>query len=250
VTRIRIDIVVPVIEYLSVRSAYPICVLLLLASASAVLAVPPKDPLVREWSARMAKTATLLEAKDYATALRLADQSISEMVEHLGPGDGATKWFGVMLVHKALALTGLGNTNDALWYWHEVLSMYPKFSESDLSSFGEAGAFLKANITPPTAVPFTHDPAQSFTPPRPIRRVKPEFPRGAADFSIEGTLIVEVVLGKDGHAKSPRIVQALEAPTLSYAALEAVKRWEFEPAKVAGVPVEVLYDATIIYKVP
>jgi len=80
--------------------------------------------------------------------------------------------------------------------------------------------------------------------------VKPKFPPGAADFSVEGTLVVEVVLGKDGHAKSPRIVQPLEAPTLSHAALEAVRRWEFEPAKVAGVPVEVIYHATIIYKMP
>jgi len=91
----------------------------------------------------MAKTATLLEAKDYATALGLADRSISEMVEHLGPGDGATRWFCVMLVHKALALAGLGKKNDALWYWHEVLSMYSKFSETDLTSFGEAGAFSR-----------------------------------------------------------------------------------------------------------
>src|SRR5260221_11588271 len=109
--------------------------------------------VIEQWSHRMAQTATLFEAKNYQPALRLANKSVSEMVEMLGAGDAAFKWFAITLTHKALAHAGLGEREEALWYWHSVLSLYPRIREADLSSFGEPGAFLKANLSPAGPAP-------------------------------------------------------------------------------------------------
>ena len=226
---------------------FPRVASILLLAVFAV-AAPVDDPMVRAWADRISKTAILLEAKDYSSALRLANRSVSEMVDHLGPGDGSAKWFGVVLTHKALALAGLGDHEEALWYWYTVLGIYPKLAETDLSSFGEAGAFLKAHLTPPEPAKLIGDPTKAVVPPKLVKRVHPEFPQGAADFFASGALVVEVVIGTDGRVKSPRIIHPLDAPTLSYAALEAVKRWKFEPARVENVPVEVLFNLTVNYK--
>jgi TonB family protein len=48
--------------------------------------------------------------------------------------------------------------------------------------------------------------------------------------------------------RSPSIQKALPAPTLSYAALEALRRWKFEPARVGGTPIAFLFNLTINYK--
>lgn len=220
-------------------------------AASAVFgAIPDDNLLLKPWRERMAKTATLLEAKDYRAALRLANQAVSDMVEHLGPGEGAVKWLTVTLTHKALAHAGLGEIDEAIWYWDVAMALYPRVAETDLSSFGEAGALLKAHAAPAAPEGTTQKPPPNapITPPKIIRHVEPQFPRGAADFSVGGTLIVQAVIMTNGRLRSPRILQPLEAPTLSYAALEAMKHWQFEPGKVNNEPVEVFYNLTVNYK--
>lgn len=218
------------------------------------VAAAPLDPGER-WRQQLADSATHLKAGEFDQALKVAERVIRDMRERLGPGQGATEILGIAITHKALALAGKGDREQALWWWHAVLSMYPPFAKSDLSAFGEPGAFLTANreLRPAPEVSSEAKASESgkerITPPRVLKKVTPDFPYGALWFGVEGKLIVEIVIGTDGKLTAPRIVQPLPAPTLTYAALDAVRRWRFEPGKLDGQVVPVIFELTINYKV-
>jgi TonB family protein len=67
-----------------------------------------------------------------------------------------------------------------------------------------------------------------------VRRVKskvqPVYPDLARKMNITGTVKVEVVVSPNGTVKDAKVVGG--HPVLANAALEAVKKWRFEPAAV------------------
>ena len=199
----------------------------------------------QHWTEKMSESASHLKAQEYKRALKVTNRTIAEMVDRLGPGDASTELFGIVLTYKALAHAGLGETDEALWYWRIVLSLYPKVAENDMSTFGAAGDFLKQNLDPPPAPDM---PDGDLEHPKLVKRVKPKYPHGAHYFGTAGELVVEVVVTPEGKVRSPSIQKALPAPTLSYAALEALRRWRFEPATVGGTPIAFLFNLTINYK--
>ena len=221
--------------------------LLILLIAPQALAGYTKDVL-NSWRGRMGEARSLLEQGEYHDALRISNKLIREMVERLGPGDGSSELFGIVLTYKALAHAGLNDSRDALWYWQLVRSLYPKLAGNDWSSCGAPAEFLKQNgeLAPPES---TKDLSNAqITPPSVTKKIRPKYPEGAQAFGVSGPLIVEVVITRDGRIISPRIVQALPAPTLSFAALEALKKWQVEPAKANGEPVDVVFQLTVNYK--
>lgn len=219
--------------------------LISLAAFSAAADDDAKSTLNR-WNGWMAESAAHLQSGDYRHALKLTNRTIEEMVDQLGPGDASTELFGTVLTYKALAHAGLGQQQEALWYWQTVMSLYPKVADNDLSAFGEPAVFLKENLTPepPPAPPSDSEVAT----PELRKQIKPKFPHGAHYFGVAGELVVQVVVTPDGRVRSPAIVQALPAPTLSYVALEALRRWRFEPARTGGAPIPYLFTLKIEYK--
>jgi TonB family protein len=211
---------------------------------------------VERWQKSVEESSKLLKAGEYRKSLRTANGLIDEMVERLGPGDVETKSFGVVLVHKALAHAGLGQEREAVWYWHIAVNLYQELGDSDLSMYGEPGTFLKIHPLPAL---FDEDvlhgdkPREIMVPrnvtdPVVLKKVQPTFPRGAYDFAVTGVLIVSLVIDEAGTVTSARVLKPLPAPTLSYAALEAVKRWRFKPGTENGTPVKAFYTLTFNYK--
>jgi TonB family protein len=201
-----------------------------------------------QWTKQLKKTSVLLKKGSYKEALPILRRVNSEMLEALGPGEAATYGLVVPLIQTALAEVGSGDRTAGLWHWHMAQTLYPKSAESDLSAFGEPGAFLKRNILAiprPVECPGSNKPN---TMPRPISRVEPNFPRGAAIFGTQGAFVVAVRILPDGTVAEPRIVKPLPAP-LAYAALEALRKWKFEPATLDGKPVEMAFCLTVNYKV-
>ena len=60
-------------------------------------------------------------------------------------------------------------------------------------------------------------------------------------------VIVEVVVGQDGLPRNPRIVFRKGAVPFLFSTLDAVRKWKFEPAKLNGTPVAVIYNLTVNY---
>jgi len=65
---------------------------------------------------------------------------------------------------------------------------------------------------------------------RPVRvRVRAVYPELARHFNLTGTVKLRVVVATNGHVKSSASIGG--NPVLVQAAMDAVKHWEFEPAK-------------------
>jgi TonB family protein len=59
-------------------------------------------------------------------------------------------------------------------------------------------------------------------------KVQPQYPEMAKKFNISGTVKIEVVVAPNGSVKEARVVGG--HPVLASSALEAAKKWRFEPA--------------------
>lgn len=80
--------------------------------------------------------------------------------------------------------------------------------------------------------------------PRKTREVKPVYPEIARKARIEGVVILEITVTKQGKVRDIKVLRGL-AMGLTEAAVEAVKQWEYEPSTLNGRPVEVLVTVTV-----
>lgn len=203
---------------------------------------------MQSWKKRMAATESALKASDYEQALRLANTTVSEMAERLGPGEGSTQLFTTAIAHKALAHAGAGERAEAVWYWQLALDLDPQLQELDLTAFGDPASLLVQHRERQGPSEVVRPETGEIQPPKVVKKRKPKFPHGAHYFGVSGDLVVEVVVTSDGKIREPRIVTPLPAATLSFAALEAMKTWRFEPARVGGRPVDMVFNLTVNYK--
>jgi protein TonB len=73
-------------------------------------------------------------------------------------------------------------------------------------------------------------------PPRPIYRQPPGYSDRARRDKLQGSVLVQVNIDSDGCAGNPTLVRGM-GNELDTAAVEAAKRWVFQPATVQGRPV-------------
>jgi len=112
---------------------------------------------------------------------------------------------------------------------------------------GAIGGVLGSVInSTPTAVPKVATPqrvrvSQGVSQGLLIHQVKPTYPPLARQARIQGTVVLQAVIGKDGSIQGLKVVSG--HPMLAPAALEAVKQWKYKPYYLNGEPVEV--DTTI-----
>lgn len=64
------------------------------------------------------------------------------------------------------------------------------------------------------------------------------YPDRAKNLSIEGTIIIEIVIGTTGKVESIEIISSPH-PSFDKAVKTAVNKWRFKPAKNKGIPVKV-----------
>lgn len=74
-----------------------------------------------------------------------------------------------------------------------------------------------------------------------IHRVDPQYPAQARANGVSGTVVLHVIIARDGSVKDIQVVSG--APSLTDAASSAVKQWLYKPTLLNGEPVEV--DTTI-----
>lgn len=74
--------------------------------------------------------------------------------------------------------------------------------------------------------------------PVPVKQVKPEYPSIAKQASLEGTVLVQVLVGEDGKVKKAKVAQS-DSPIFEQAAIDAAMQWLFTPALQQKKPVAV-----------
>ena len=189
-----------------------------------------------------------LKAAKYAEALKLDDTVIEQMGEHYVSGDAAAQVLAIAVVHKALALAGLGREEEAVWFWHSAISIYPAIARSDMSAFGAPGKFLAEHRQEPIDSDTVAEGAQ-IVPPKTVKRVEPKWPSASLRDAAAAVVVIDCVIGTDGRVHAPHITGDVPAPFLAYAALDALRQWRFTPATADGKPVSVQFDIRMNFKI-
>jgi TonB family protein len=81
-----------------------------------------------------------------------------------------------------------------------------------------------------------------------VHRVNPVYPERAQAQGIQGTVLLEAVISKDGSLGALRVLNKLADPELVDAAVEAVKNWRYEPTLLNGQPIEVVTTITVNFR--
>jgi len=70
-----------------------------------------------------------------------------------------------------------------------------------------------------------------------VHQIAPQYPPLARQARIQGTVVLQAVIGKDGTVQGLHVISG--HPMLTQAAMEAVKQWRYRPYSLNGEPVEV-----------
>jgi TonB family protein len=93
----------------------------------------------------------------------------------------------------------------------------------------------------------THVPGEIMGP-RLINKVEPEYPAAAKAAGVEGTVLLNAVIGKKGNLLELRVMNSEVDPELARAALKAVSQWQYSPVLLNGEPVEIETTVTVNFK--
>jgi len=90
-------------------------------------------------------------------------------------------------------------------------------------------------------------PGAGIDPPTLVREVKASYTDEARRRSIEGDVVLEIVVRQDGTVGDVRVRRSLGAG-LEQKAIEAVRQWKFSPARRHGAAVDVVVDVSVEFK--
>ncbi len=114
---------------------------------------------------------------------------------------------------------------------------------------GQMGGVIGGIInSTPIAVPKVATPqrvrvSQGVTQGLLIRKIQPTYPPLARQARIQGSVLLQAEISKDGSIQNLRLISG--HPMLAPAAIEAVKQWRYKPYILNGEPVEVETQITV-----
>jgi protein TonB len=114
---------------------------------------------------------------------------------------------------------------------------------------GQMGGVIGGIISStPVAVPKVATPqrvrvSQGVTQGLLVRRVQPNYPPLARQARIQGQVVLQAEISKDGSIENLRLISG--HPMLAPSAIEAVKQWKYRPYFLNGEPVEVETQITV-----
>jgi len=79
--------------------------------------------------------------------------------------------------------------------------------------------------------------------PTKTKDVQPVYPAIAQSARVQGVVSLEAIIGPDGRVIGVKVLRSI--PLLDQAAMDAVRRWEFTPTFLNGVPVPVIMTLTV-----
>jgi TonB family protein len=238
---------------------------LALSLAASAAAQPPLT--VRTLQHRMERLGELAKKGRWAAverdAGRLANELRASLTSTGGIGDESSQVVAMVLTLQALAASADERPEDALWHWSLAQSLWPDLTRATLTAYGEPAALLRDNRLQLESLgccgrdgcsegeggdqearvydsSATEEPEGEVRPPVRIEAPQPQFPLGARMSGQEGVVFVLAIIGEDGLIRQA-IVPGYPSVALALAAVEPLRRWRFEPARLDGDPVEVYY---------
>ena len=105
------------------------------------------------------------------------------------------------------------------------------------------GIISSTPMVPKVATPQRIRVSQGVTAGLLMRKVQPAYPPLARQARIQGPVVLQAEIGKDGSIQNLRLISG--HPMLAPAAIEAIKQWKYKPYILNGEPVEV--ETTITF---
>jgi TonB family protein len=90
-------------------------------------------------------------------------------------------------------------------------------------------------------------PGSGVSPPRLLKEVRADYTDQARRANVTGEVVLEIVVRRDGSVGDVRILNRLGSG-LDERAVQAVKQWRFAPATLKGVPVDVIVEVGVEFK--
>ncbi len=90
-------------------------------------------------------------------------------------------------------------------------------------------------------------PGSGVEPPRLLREVKADYTDEARRGNIEGEVELEIVVRRDGSVGDVKIIRGLRGG-LNDRAVQAVRQWRFAPGRMKGVPVDVVVEVGVEFR--
>jgi TonB family protein len=90
-------------------------------------------------------------------------------------------------------------------------------------------------------------PGSGIQAPRLLKEVRADYTEDARQRGVSGEVVLEIVVRRDGSVGDIRILQGL-AGGLNDRAIQAVRQWKFSPAQRQGVPVDVIVEVSVEFK--
>lgn len=192
--------------------------------------------VAQDWRGELKMVDNDLRTQRYAHARKWSIKLINSMCDHLGTGHDASYTLALTVAYRALAEQGLDRPSDADWYWHVATSLDPSIAKRDWTAYGEPGRWA-ANHSDDIEIA---DSAVAV----PVKKSEPKCPLSAVQGGYYQPVRVGAIIEGDGTAHCPSLPTPTAAPTLAYAAFEALKQWQFQTAAPAK------YEVTVDFQPP
>ena len=89
--------------------------------------------------------------------------------------------------------------------------------------------------------------AAGIDPPKKVKDVKAVYPPDALRNQLRGTVVIEATISAEGRVIDAVVKRSI--PGLDQAALDAVRQWEYEPARMNGAPIAVIMTVTVAFSI-
>jgi TonB family protein len=196
--------------------------------------------VVDDWHRDQAAIESMLQQKRYADARKASIKLTNRMFDRLGTDDASSKMLARTVALRAAAEDGLGNVDDTNWYRQVAKLLDPQVALPPMTTPVPEPLDVRHLGSPPVDAA-----SGKIEAPQRSRKRDPERPAIVNALGV-AMAVLEVAIDVDGTVKQPRIVSS-PAPSVSYAALEAVKQWRFRPGTMDGKPVPILFHLTITF---
>lgn len=90
-------------------------------------------------------------------------------------------------------------------------------------------------------------PGSGIDPPSLLREVKPSYTDQGRRQGVEGDVVLEIVVRRDGSVGDVKVLRRLGAG-LDQKAIDAVRQWRFSPARRLGAPIDVVVEVAVEFK--
>ena len=206
-----------------------------------------RPQVMERWRQTLEESNRLLAAGEWKRARKAADRLLTEMSGRIESGEAAAVLLAAAAAQRAVAQAGLGNERDASWDWEMAVALNPDFAELALDDYGEGGARLDRIRAAPDDWDDQLPPGAPVQPPRKLRSTPPRYPYAKKVACLENAIVIETIIDRDGMLQRPRPASTND-PVLSFAAMDALRDWRFQPARVNGRPIAVVYNLTVNFR--